>query len=684
MNQTNYLAGEKSPYLLQHLSNPVAWYPWCPEAFARAQAEDKPVFLSIGYSTCHWCHVMAHESFEDAEVATLLNEAFVCIKVDREERPDIDGIYMNVVQMLTGSGGWPMTIVMTPDKKPFFGGTYFPKASRFGRVGMLDLVPRISEIWKTRRVEVLNSAQSLVNGVQELSKGQLDVELNENILELAYKQLESRFDQTYGGFGDRPKFPTPHNLLFLLRYWQQSKNQKALQMVQTTLKALRAGGIFDQVGFGFHRYSTDREWLLPHFEKMLYDQALLAMAYTEAFLATGEDLYKRTAEEIFEYVLRDMQDPKGGFYSAEDADSEGEEGKFYIWTTEEITECLGRDLGGKVCELFNLKKDGNFTDEATGEHSVQNILHLKQTEDLNEANQVFKMARLQLYERRKQRTHPLKDDKILTDWNGLMIAAFAQAAAAFGRPEYSLAAEKATQFVLLKMRSADGRLYHSYREGQFVKQAYLDDYAFMAWALLELYEATFKPEYLQQALDLTGYALKHYWDEQAGGFFFTADDGEKLITRQKEIYDGALPSGNSVFVEVLLKLSCITGKTSYEDKALAIIKTFSEQASSAPLGYSMLMCALSFAFGETKEIVIVGQEGSEETEKMLETLQRQFLPNAVLLLKTPKNSLELEQISELVKGREMVNGKPTAYVCANGACQMPVNDLTGLKNQLQD
>ena len=496
----NRLAAEKSPYLLQHADNPVDWYPWGPEAFEKARMENKPIFLSIGYSTCHWCHVMEHESFEDEQVAKLLNETFVCIKVDREERPDIDQVYMTVCQMMTGSGGWPLTVITTPDKKPFYVGTYFPRESRFGRIGMMDLVPRIKQAWADDPDELLAHARRISDSLQQTvpsSPGQMP---DETSLALAYQQLSGIFDRANGGFGNSPKFPTPHNLVFLLHYHKRAPEQNSLKMVEQTLQAMRAGGIYDHIGFGFHRYSTDSRWLVPHFEKMLYDQALLAMAYTQAYQATADARYSQTAREIISYVLRDMTDTGGGFYSAEDADSEGGEGKFYLWTSDEVGDCLTPDEADLVRKVFNISREGNFSEEATGERTGRNILHLTDNldtfaEDLSisqkELQERLEAARGKLFQYRQKRIHPHKDDKILTDWNGLMIAALAQAGRALDETEYTEAAEKAADFILTNLRRPDGRLLHRYRDGNAGIDAHLDDYAFLTWAMLELYETTF-------------------------------------------------------------------------------------------------------------------------------------------------------------------------------------------------
>ena len=580
MPNQNRLKNEKSPYLLQHADNPVDWYPWGEEAFEKAAREDKPILLSIGYSTCHWCHVMEHESFEDPEVAKLMNETFVSIKVDREERPDIDNVYMTVCQLLSKGGcGWPLNIIMTPDKKPFFAGTYIPKESRFGRIGMVELVPRIKEVWKDKREEVLKSADSITEAVKKatgLTEGSSGRDLTPAALTLGYNQLLGRFDETNGGFGTAPKFPTPHNLLFLLRYWKRTGDEQALSMVEATLGGMRKGGVYDHVGYGFHRYSTDPRWFLPHFEKMLYDQAMLALVFTEAYQATGKKEYEDTARQIFTYVMRDMTSPEGGFYSAEDADSEGEEGKFYVWTEDEITGVLGKDDAELIIKTYNVEESGNFSEEASGEKTGSNILYLKKP--LPELARSFGMSadefegridksRKKLFDVREKRVHPHKDDKILTDWNGLMIAALSKGASVFSDPLYSDAAKRAADFVLGKMTDGKGRLLHRWRDGEAGIGGSIDDYSFFIWGLLELYESTFDIKYLKAALDLQTEMTGLFWDDKNGGFYFTSHDAEELITRHKEIYDGAIPSGNSVAMLNLLRIGRITGDAAYDEMA---------------------------------------------------------------------------------------------------------------------
>ena len=681
----NRLIKETSPYLRQHAHNPVDWYPWGPEAFGRAQRENKPIFLSIGYSTCHWCHVMAHESFGHPEVARLMNETFVSIKVDREERPDIDNVYMSACQVMTGSGGWPLSIIITPDKKPFFAATYIPRESRFGLIGMMELIPHIRELWATRRGEALSLSNKIATVLQQTSQDTPGEELNEATLELTYEQLAERFDGKHAGFSSAPKFPTPHNLLFLLRYWKRGGNKAALDMVEKTLQAMRRGGIYDHVGFGFHRYSTDSQWLVPHFEKMLYDQAMLAMAYTEAYQATGKEDYGKTAREIFTYVLRDMTVPEGGFCSAEDADSEGEEGKFYLWTQEEVRQALGNEEADFVAKVFNIEKDGNFTEQATRRKSGVNILHLRKplekiASDLNLSQQDLQahleVIRQKLFAYREKRVHPMKDDKILTDWNGLMIAALAKGAQAFDEPEYAEVACRVADFILGNMRKADGRLWHRYRDGQAGVEANLDDYAFLVWGLIELYEAIFDARHLGVALELTGYMVRHFWDEDGGGLYLTPDDGESLFVRKKEIYDGAIPSGNSVAMLNLLRLGRMTATSDLEEKAAKIGRAFSRSVKQSPSAHTQLMVALDFGIGPCYEVVIAGNAKAEDTKAMVKALRTRFLPNKVVLLNpSEQKSPEIAQLAEFTKNQSSIGGKATAYICLNYNCKLPITDI---------
>lgn len=681
----NRLINEPSPYLRQHAHNAVDWYPWGPEAFERAQRENKPIFLSIGYSTCHWCHVMAHESFEHPEVAKLMNEAFVSIKVDREERPDIDSVYMSACQVMTGGGGWPLSIIMTPEKRPFFAATYIPRESRFGLIGMLELISRIRELWATRRGEALSLSSKIAAVLQQTSRDTASEELDETTLELTYEQLVKRFDGQHAGFSSAPKFPTPHNLLFLLRYWKRRGDKAALDMVEKTLQAMRRGGIYDQVGFGFHRYSTDSQWLVPHFEKMLYDQAMSAMAYTEAYQATRKKDYGKTAREIFTYVMRDMTAPEGGFYSAEDADSEGEEGKFYLWTQEEVRQALGNEELDFVAEVFNIEKDGNFVEQTTRRKSGDNILHVRKSlgeiaSDLSltqhDLQAHLELIRQKLFAYREKRVHPVKDDKILTDWNGLMIAALAKGAQAFDEPEYAEAAYRAVDFILGNIRKTDGRLWHRYRDGQAGVEANLDDYTFLVWGLIELYEAIFDARYLKVALELTGDMMKHFWDEDGGGFYLTPEDGESLLVRKKEIYDGAIPSGNSVAMLNLLRLGRLTANSDLEEKAAKIGRAFSGSVKQSPSAHTQLMVALDFGIGPCYEVVIAGNATAEDTKAMVKALRTRFLPNKVVLLNPgEQKSSEIAQLAEFTKNQSSIEGKATAYVCLNYNCKLPTTDI---------
>jgi uncharacterized protein YyaL (SSP411 family) len=683
--ESNRLAGEKSPYLLQHADNPVDWYPWGDEAFETARREDKPIFLSIGYSTCHWCHVMAHESFEDPAVAKMMNESFVNIKVDREERPDIDGIYMTVCQMMTGSGGWPLTIVMTPDRRPFFAGTYFPKETRFGRAGMTQLVPQIAMVWREKREEALESAEQIT---QELVKYTSNVKgdgMDDKYINTAALQLNQRFDEEHGGFGSAPKFPSPHQLTFLLRFWRREADEWSLEMVTRTLKAMRKGGIYDQVGFGFHRYSTDARWLLPHFEKMLYDQAGLLMAYTEAYQVTGDPEFRDVAGEILEYVLRDMTSPEGAFYSAEDADSEGEEGKFYVWTVDQLREVLGEEDAAMAATVWNAKEAGNFQDEASGRSTGANVLHLTDDAKVNamtlgipEVDLLRSMGaiRLRLLEARSERVRPGLDDKTLTDWNGFMIAALAKAGAILDDPSYVAAARRAATFVMDNLRDGQGRLLHRFRDGEAGIQGHLDDYAFMIWGLLELYEATFDISHMATAKELAAVMVDHYWDEEEGGFFMTADDGEQLIVRHKETYDGAMPSGNSVAMLDLLRLSHLTGDPDMAHRASEMGKAFSTEAVKMPSGFAQMMVALDLALGGGRQVVVVGDPGSEDTMAMVEALRGPFLPDKVVLQKAPDEGEEgIVGLAPFLKDHHQVDGKATAYVCRDHFCQNPTTDV---------
>jgi len=689
----NRLQNEKSPYLLQHADNPVDWYPWGEEAFDKAQQENKPIFLSIGYSTCHWCHVMEHESFEDQGVADLLNTMFVSIKVDREERPDIDNLYMTVCHMMTQRGGWPLTIIMTPDKRPFFAATYIPKETYYGRIGMMELLPRINDMWQTQREKILTSADQITTYLQMNTSERSDVELGKKLFHDTFQVFSMSFDKQDGGFGSAPKFPSPHNLLFLLRHWKETGNSSALDMVEKTLQAMYYGGVYDHIGFGFHRYSTDAQWLVPHFEKMLYDQAMLAIAYLEAFQATRNNFYAQVAREIFSYVLRDMTSNEGGFYSAEDADSEGEEGKFYVWTLTEMEKVLSPEDVSLIKSVYNMEQDGNFHVEVTGQKNQSNILHLKEPlstyaekRDIPEGDLKEKLSniRTKLFEHREKRIHPLKDDKILTDWNGLMIAAFARGAQILNEPLYADVAKKAADFISrVMMDKGSGTLQHRYREGHVSIPGYLDDYTFYCWGLLELYEATFDTQYLSLALGLTKTMMKNFWDSDQGGLYLTSQNAEKLLVRSKVTYDGPYPAGNSVALLNLLKLARITGDQNLDRQATDLIQAFSGTIQKSPQGATFFVSAVHFAFGPTYEVVIVGDSKQNDTRDMVEAVRKPYVPNKVVLLKMiGDEDRELVRLAPFTKLHSAMDGKATVYVCEQQACRLPTTDQSILKNIL--
>jgi len=683
----NRLGHEKSPYLIQHADNPVDWYPWGDEAFKKAKEEDKPIFLSIGYATCHWCHVMAHESFEDVEVAGLLNKYFVSIKVDREERPDIDNIYMTVCQALTGRGGWPLSVFMTPEAKPFYAGTYFPKTGRMGMPGIMDILNQIASLWEKDRSSLISDSEKITDLIRpKPDSKEVSHSLGDDTLKKGYESLKDSFDSINGGFGSQPKFPTPHQLTFLLRWHKRNPDSGALKMVEKTLETMSGGGIFDQIGFGFHRYSVDAKWLVPHFEKMLYDQAMLAMAYTEAFQVTGNDSFAETAKEIFTYVLRDMTAPEGGFYSAEDADSEGKEGLFYIWTPKEVEKHLGKDPGKLFCRFYDITEKGNFEDGDSIANMPVSYERFAESDGISlpELKKTLESAREKLFSVRKQRIHPLKDDKILTSWNGLMIAAFAKGYQVFGDRAYADAAKGAAGFILKKLKTKDGRLLRRYRQGDAAYPGYLDDYAFMVWGLIDLYEATFEVAWLEEAVLLNKSMMDIYWDKEDGGLFFTGEGNEKLIMRSKEIYDGAIPSGNSVAALNLLRLGRMTGSVDLEQKAEQLIKTFAAQVTSYPAAYTQLLAALDFMIGPAKELVIAGDTGNEATQSMVNTIQNEFLPNKVVLLKHQgEEGKRLANLSPFVEAMNPVNRKPTVYVCEQYTCNSPISDIRDLEKVLK-
>ena len=695
----NKLVKEKSPYLQQHAYNPVDWYPWGEEAFNKAETENKPIFLSIGYSTCHWCHVMAHESFEDPNVGKLINEVFVPIKVDREERPEIDNIYMGVCQMMTGSGGWPLTIILTPDKKPFFAGTYFPKESQYGRIGLKEIIKNVQLLWNENPQEAIRSADKVVAVLKQVSENVPGGLLSEEVLEETYQALEESFDYEYGGFGMIQKFPSPTNLFFLLRYWKRTLNPNSLNMVITTLNNMYYGGIHDHIGFGFHRYTIEPRWHVPHFEKMLYDQALISMAYLEAFQATGNLTYQNIAEEVFEYVIRDMQSPQGGFYSAEDADSEGVEGKFYLWRKNDIDRLLGEDAP-LICELFNISEEGNFEEESSGKKNGKNILYLENSLndfanakglEISDLLKIVGQSREKLFNHRKNRIHPQKDDKILTDWNGLMIAALAKGFKVVGDKKYLESAKKAADFILNNLYQ-NGRLMHRYKDGESIIDGNLDDYAFLIWGLMELYSATFEIEYLKYAFSLNETLVNHFLDDKSGGFYFTSDNAEEIILRKKESYDSAIPSGNSVQMMNLLKIAHLSEDESLKEIALGIEHNFDQKIRRSPLAHTNMINAIDFRLGPSYNVVMVCSDENQSLkmhEKLRSNLSLRYIPNLTILdisqferkEEHSEDNIDLKlpfKISEAMKAKKPLENKCTFYVCSDKDCKPPLTEIKEL------
>jgi len=683
----NRLIHEKSPYLLQHAYNPVDWYPWSDEAFAKARQEQKPILLSIGYSTCHWCHVMERESFEDPQIAQLMNRWFVSIKVDREEHPDVDQVYMTAVGALTGSGGWPLTVFLTPEGKPFFGGTYFPPQRRWNVPGMNDVLPAVADAWQNKRQEITTSAEELTAALQQqLSHQAAPGAISIEVLHAAFNQAASAFDAVHGGFGAAPKFPRSHELSFLLHYWARTHTAQALDIVTTTLDQLSRGGIHDHLGGGFHRYATDPQWLVPHFEKMLYDQALLARTYVEAYRVTQRADYVQTARGIFDYVLRDLTDPGGGFYSAEDADSEGEEGKCYVWTPQEITQRLSAEEAELFNRFYGVTAEGNF------EHGAS-ILHIEQPLpvfarlkgfETSQLTERLAASRATLFTARQRRVRPHRDDKILTSWNGLMIASLAYGASTLDEPRYLSAARRAADFVLTALRR-DGFLLRRYRDGDARYPGTLEDYAFFSYGLLELYEASFEPRYLAEAKTLAAQMVELFWDEQGGGFFLRSRQEPALIVRAKEVRDSATPSGNSVAVLALLRLGRLTGEERLETYGRRALDTFAASAAQAPFGSPQLLMAWDFALGPTKEIVIAGDPAAPQTAALVRAARQRFLPRAVTLLHPPGASgSTIEAIAPFIKAQDPLKGQPTAYVCEQFVCRLPVTTVEEFQGLLDD
>ena len=686
----NQLINETSPYLLQHAHNPVEWYPWGDTALARSQEEDKPILLSIGYSACHWCHVMERESFEDEAIAALMNANFVNVKVDREERPDLDAVYMEAVQMLTGSGGWPMTVFLTPEGKPFYGGTYFPPTDRMNMPGFPRVLLAVTEAYRTNRGEVERVTGQLTE--QMGRSGQLPRSndlLSVDVLHEAYSRLAANFDYQNGGFGAAPKFPQPMTPEFLLRYYRHGYNPRALDLVELTLEKMAYGGMYDQLGGGFHRYSTDAFWLVPHFEKMLYDNALLARLYLHAYQLTGKELYRRITEETLDYVLREMTDPLGGFYSAQDADSEGVEGKFFVWTPEEIREVLGEADGNLLGGYYGVTDAGNF--EGASILNVPQPLPAFAVEhgiSEDDLSALLAKGKGRLLERRETRIHPFRDDKVIASWNGLMLKAFAEAGVALKRPDYLAAAAANANFLHAEM-TRDGRLLRTYREGQAKLQGYLEDYACVADGYLALYEATFQRVWLDRAVALADTMIELFWDDGVGGFYDTGIEHEALVTRPRDVFDNAQPCGGSVAAEVLLRLAVITGNADYNLKGAQPLRSLSRLMTQAPGGAAYWLGVLDFYVSIPKEIAIIGSKGEDDTEALLETVFSRFLPNKVVVGRDtglPPDSADTPAAVEgipLLEGRGKLNGKATAYVCENYTCQLPVTDAATLAAQLE-
>jgi uncharacterized protein YyaL (SSP411 family) len=682
---TNRLINETSPYLLQHAHNPVDWYPWGPEALERARAENKPILLSIGYSACHWCHVMEHESFENEEIAALMNESFVCIKVDREERPDLDSIYMNAVQMMTGHGGWPMTVFLTPDLKPFYGGTYYPPTDRQGMPGFPRVLEAIADSYKNKKEDVRSSAEAITDELRKINRLRASDEmLTSEVLNEAFSKLVNNFDRLNGGFGGAPKFPPSMTLMYLLRHHKRTNTPASLEMVELTLERMASGGMYDHLGGGFARYSVDAHWLVPHFEKMLYDNALLARIYLYAFQQAKRPRYRQVVEETLEYIIRDMMHAKGGFYSSEDADSEGEEGKFYVWTKEEITSLLGDEEGQLFCDFYDVTDEGNF------EHG-KSILNTPRTLeefaserrlDPEKLQRVIAAGKKRLFYAREERVRPGRDEKILTAWNGLMLVAFAEAASILGRDDYREVAIKNADF-LLENLMRDGRLVRTYKDGRAKLNAYLEDYSYMVEGLLAVYEATFDIKYFEQARALADTMIEQFWDESEGGFYFTSADHEELITRTKDYFDNATPSGNSVAAMALLKLWLLTGEVSYQRHAVTIIRAAREAMSRYPSAFGYLLGALDFYLSESKEIAIVGRADSHEVRQFIEGIYSRYLPNKVVALAEPGDE-RAQQAIPLLAERHMIDGKPTVYVCRNYLCLAPATSTQELAERLEE
>ena len=682
MATANHLIHETSPYLRQHAYNPVDWYPWGEEALQHARAENKPILLSIGYAACHWCHVMAHESFDDPDTAALLNDHFISIKVDREERPDLDSIYMDAVQAMTGAGGWPMTVFLTPDLIPFYAGTYFPPSDRHGLPGFKRVLVGVADAWRNRPQDVAQTVSQMANYLTERKlQSAADQVLTPDLLDQAAQGFARQFDPMHGGFGRAPKFPQPMALEFLLRQYQRTGDVTVLRIVEQTLQKMARGGIYDQLGGGFHRYSVDLVWLVPHFEKMLYDNAQLAWVYLAAYQVTGQEFYRRIVEETLDYVLRDMTHPDGGFYSTQDADSEGEEGKFYVWSAAEIDQALDSDDARLFKLTYGVSDRGNW--------EGKNILFLAREPDevaadvgvsVEAVREAIARGRRTLFERRATRVAPGRDEKILTSWNGLMIRAFAEAGRALGRRDYRDAAVRAANFVLAKL-GRDGRLLRTYKDDVAKLNGFLEDYVFLADGLLALYAAAFDLGWFREAHRLVDAALEWFWDDESGSFYDTSRDHEQLITRPRDFYDNATPAGNSVAAELLLRLANYTRDDGLRQRARAILAPLAGAAGSQPLAFGRLVCALDLYFADAREVAIVGDVSAADTTALLDVVNQKYRPYLAVAAMSPDDE-QAATIIPLLHGRSIVDGKATAYVCKNFACQMPTTDPNEFAEQL--